>query len=47
MAGIETFKLPGYEFYESEGTYVSPTEVSKETISRIKSRQIGAKILGL
>ncbi len=46
MAGIETFRIP-YEYYNGEGTYVSPAEVSTETIDRIKARKIGAKILGL
>ena len=47
MAGIETFKIPGFEYYEGEGDYVSPDKVSKETLKRIKSRQIGAIILGV
>ena len=36
-----------YEFYRGEGTYISPEEIDHTTIARIKSRKIGAKILGL
>ena len=46
MANINTYKIP-FEYYNGEGTYVSPAEVSEETIDRIKARRIGAKILGL
>lgn len=46
MANINTFKIP-FEYYSGEGTYVSPAEVSKETIDRIKARKIGSEILGL
>ena len=47
MPSLETFKIPTeYEFYD-EGTYISPNKISHEAISRIKSRKIGAKILGL
>lgn len=44
---METFQIPTYEYYENEGTYISPEEVDETTIDRIKSRRIGAKILGL
>lgn len=47
MPSIETFNIPNeYEYYD-EGTYVSPNHISHEAISRIKSRKIGARILGL
>ena len=47
MAGIETYKIPKFEYFQDEGNYVSPAEVSTETIDRIKARKIGNKILGL
>lgn len=34
-----------YEYYNNEMTYVSPTEVSKEAIDKIKSRRIGMSVL--
>jgi len=47
MAGIGTYKIPNFENYQDEGNYVSPAEVSTETIDRIKARRIGNKILGI
>ncbi len=44
---METFKIPTYEFYENEGTYISPESVDDAALSRLKNRRIGAKILGL
>ena len=42
---INTFKIPtSYQYYEGEASYVSPAEVSDETLTRIKNRRIGAKI---
>ena len=40
MANINTYQIPKLEFYSGEADYVSPTEVSKETIQKIKSRNI-------
>lgn len=42
-----TFIIPGYEYYEQEGTYVSPTRINKTTLSKIKNRKIGLKALNL
>lgn len=41
---INSHQTPKFEFYDGEASYVSPTEISKETLSRIKNRKIGAKI---
>ena len=48
MADIETYKIP-FEYYNGEGSYVSPAEMSSETAARIRARnrKIGNKILGL
>ena len=46
MTKKEAVKMPSYELFD-EGTYVSPKEISKESLARIKSRKIGASILGL
>lgn len=43
---LSTYHIP-FQEYENEGTYISPSEISHEAVSRIKSRKIGAKILGL
>ena len=55
----ETIKLPtkvidsdwkddiDYEPYENEKTYISPNEVSKKTINRIKQSSIKLSINGL
>lgn len=40
---VNTFKIPNYEYYSGEASYVSPAEVSKESIERIKNRKIGVK----
>lgn len=37
---INTYKIPNYEYYNGEANYVSPTELSKESIEKIKSRNI-------
>lgn len=37
---INTFKIPNFEYYSGEASYVSPAEVSKESIEKIKSRNI-------
>lgn len=42
---INTFNIPGYQTYQNEADYVSPTNVSKETIQRIKKRHIGVSVL--
>ncbi len=44
---METYQIPTYEYYENEGAYISPEEIDDTAIDRIKSRRIGAKILGL
>ena len=55
----ETIKLPtkvidsdwkddiDYEPYTDEGTYISPSDVTKETISKIKKSSIKLSIEGL
>lgn len=37
---INTYKIPNYEYYSGEANYVSPAEVSQESIKKIKSRNI-------
>lgn len=37
---INTFNIPEYQTYSNEMEYVSPATISKETIQRIKSRNI-------
>lgn len=32
------YKIPNFEYYNGEADYVSPAEVSKESIQKIKSR---------
>ena len=41
---INTFQIPNYEYYNGEANYVSPAEISKESLARIKNRKIGTKI---
>ncbi len=41
---INTYQIPKYEYYDGEASYVSPAEVSNESLSRIKKRKIGAKV---
>ena len=47
MTRKNALRMPSFELFSGEGTYVSPEEVSKETIDRIKARKIGSSILGL
>ena len=35
-----TYQIPKLEYYDKEADYVPPTEVSKEAIEKIKSRNI-------
>ena len=37
---INTFNIPNFEYYSGEANYVSPAEVSEESIEKIKSRNI-------
>lgn len=37
---IDTFQIPNLKYYDKEANYVSPAEVSKESIEKIKSRNI-------
>lgn len=37
---INTYKIPNYEYYIREASYVSPAEVSSESIERIKRHNI-------
>ena len=39
-------KNNSFEYYDNEISFVSPTEVSEETIGMIKSRRIGKGVLG-
>ncbi len=37
---LSTYNIPGYQYYEDEMEFVSPAKISKETIQKIKSRNI-------
>lgn len=37
---INTYKIPTYKYYEGEADFVSPAEISKESIEKIKSSNI-------
>ena len=37
---INTYQIPNFEYYDGEASYVSPAEVSQESIQKIKSRNI-------
>lgn len=49
MTRKNSLKMPSYEAYDEEDSYVLPTEkVNKEALHRIKYRKIGsASIFGL
>ena len=39
-----THQTTRFEYYSGEATYVSPAEISDESLARIKNRKIGAKL---
>ena len=47
MANINTFKIPGFQAYRNEAEYVAPDTISKESIKRIKARNLKLGRLGL
>ena len=48
MTNINTYKIP-FQAYSNEMEYISPKEVSKESIEKIKARNLrqGHKILSI